>query len=75
MLLMYYQFPVNLDKCAGSCNTLDDLSCKVCVPNESEDLNLNVLNMITGINKSRTLTEYLSCKCECKFDGRKCNLN
>ena len=30
--------------------------------------------MITGINKSRTLTKHLSCKCECKFDDRKCNL-
>ena len=31
--------------------------------------------MITGINKSRTLTRLVSLKCECKFDGRKCNLN
>ena len=29
--------------------------------------------MITGINKSKTLTKHLSCKCKCKFDGRKCN--
>ena len=31
--------------------------------------------MITGINKSKTLTKHVSCKCECKFDSRKCNLN
>ena len=30
-------FMVNLDRCAGNCNTLDDLSSKVCVPNETED--------------------------------------
>ena len=33
-----YQFTVKLDKCVGSCNTLNDLSNKVCVPNKTEDL-------------------------------------
>ena len=41
--LRYYLFLVNLDRCAGSCNTLDDLTNNVCVPNETEDLNLHVL--------------------------------
>ena len=30
--LHYYPFAVNLDICVGSCNTLNDLSNKVCVP-------------------------------------------
>ena len=29
--------------------------------------------MITGIDKSKTLTKHISSKCKCKFDGRKCN--
>ena len=37
--LHYYHFAINLDRRAGSCNTLDDLSNKVCAPNEREDLN------------------------------------
>ena len=49
--LCYYSFVVNLDICARSCNTLNDLSNKVCVPNKAEDLNLNIFNMITGINE------------------------
>ena len=73
--LHYYSFAFNLDVWTGSCNTLDDLSNKVCVPNEKEDLNLHILNMIKGINESKTFTKHTSCKCECKFDGRKCNLN
>ena len=31
--------------------------------------------MITGINKSKTLTKYILCKCKCKFDERICNLS
>ena len=44
-------------------------------PNKAEDLNLSIFNLITGINELRTLTKYFSCKCKCKFDGRKCKLN
>ena len=47
----YYPFVVKLKRCIGSYNTLHDLSNKVCVPNKTEDLNLGVLNVITGINE------------------------
>ena len=49
----YYPFAVKLYRCVGSCNTLNDLSNKVCVPNKKEDLNLSVFNMITCINESQ----------------------
>ena len=57
----YYQFAVKLDRCVGSCNTLNDLSNKVCVPNKTEDLNLSMFNMITEINESKTLARQISC--------------
>ena len=69
----YYPFSVKLDRCVGSYNTLDDLSSKACVPNKTEDLNLNVFNMVTEINESKKLTKHISCECKCKFYGRKCN--
>ena len=46
--LHYYPFLVKLDRCVGSCNTLNDLSNKVCVPNKTGDLNIHVFNMMTG---------------------------
>ena len=51
----YYPFGIKLDRCAGSCNTLNDLYNKVFVSNETEDLNLSVFKMITGINKLKKL--------------------
>ena len=39
----YYSFAVNLDRSVSSCNTLNDLSNKACVPNKTEDLNIRVL--------------------------------
>ena len=66
-------FAVKLDRCVENCNTLNNLSDKVCVPNKTEDLNLRMFSIITGINKSKTLTKYISCECKCRFYGRKCN--
>ena len=54
--LRYYPFVVNLDRRVRSCNTLNDLSNKIYVPNKAEDLNLSVFDKITGINESKTLT-------------------
>ena len=69
----YYTFLVKLDQFAGSCNTINDLFNKVCVPNNTKDLNLNVFNMITGINESETLKKHILCKCKCKNDETICN--
>ena len=49
----YYPFAVKLDRSVGSCNTLNDLSNKVCVLNKTEDLNLSVFNIITRINEKK----------------------
>ena len=71
----YYPSAVRLDGCVGSCNTLNDLSDKVCVPNKTKKLNLSVFNMITGINESKILTKDIPCDFKCRFDGRKRNSN
>ena len=52
-LRYYYQLAVNLHRCAGSCNTLDDLYRRVCVPNKTKDLKLHDFNKITGINNQK----------------------
>ena len=32
-------------------------------------------NIIAAKNESEILAKHISCKCESKFDGRKCNSN
>ena len=67
----YYPYAVKLEKCVGNCNTLNDLSNRVCIRNKTEDLNMHVFNMITGTNESKILTKDISCECKCRFDGKK----
>ena len=69
----YYLFTVKLDRGIGSCNALNKLSNKACIPKKIEDSNLNVFSMITGINESQVLTKDISCECKRRFDGKKSN--
>ena len=40
--LKYYPFMISLDKCSGIFNSGNDLSTKICVPNKTKDLNVNM---------------------------------
>ena len=64
----YYPFAFKLDRCAGNCSTLNNLSNKVYVPNKSEDLNLSMSSMITWTNESKALAKHISYECKCRFD-------
>ena len=69
----YFLLAVKLDRWVGIPNALNDLSNKLCIRNNTENENLSMFNMITGINNNSTiLTKHISCKCKYKFDGRKC---
>ena len=46
-----YPFAFNLDRWVGGCNTLNGLHNKIFIPNKTEDLNISLFNMISGINK------------------------
>ena len=71
----YYPFAAKSDRCVGSYNTLNDLSNKVCVPNKTEDLNLSVFNMITGINESKALKNIYHVNVNVNLMEKKCNSN
>ena len=57
--LRKYPFACNVDRCAGNCHALNDLSNIACVLNKKEDLNLNAFNLITEINESKILTKHV----------------
>ena len=48
------------------------LSDKLGIPIKTEDLNLSVFNMNTGLYESKTLKKHISCGWKCKFDEAKC---
>ena len=62
---------ISLDKCNGGCNVVDYL-LKICVPSETNDVNVKVFNKVTRINQAKALIKHL-CNCKCKLDSTTCN--
>ena len=58
---------ISLDRFNRSCNTLDDSSSKICTPNNTKDVSIEVLNMITEKNEAKTLVKHISYNFNCKF--------
>lgn len=51
---------VSLYICDGSCNTLDDLSVILSVPNKTKDVNVELFIIITGFYESKFLAKHIS---------------
>ena len=47
----YYPFITSMNRCDGSCKTVEDPLGRTSVPNKMEDVNLKVFNMIKRIKK------------------------
>ena len=68
--LKIYPFMIRLDKCTRSCNVV---SPKICVPKETKDINVKVLNMKANKNKTKATTKHIFCPSECKFNSMSSN--
>ena len=71
--LKYYPFMVSLDKCSGSCYSVDKLSMRICIPSKTKEVDVKVFNMKTNRNEAKLLVKHISCDCKCKFNSTTCN--
>ena len=72
-VLPCYPFIISLDRYDGSCNTIGQISGRMCIPNKTGEIKLKVFNMIKQTSKLKTLYKDISCNCGCKFDAGKCD--
>ena len=70
---LFYLCNVLVNKCSGSCNTLDDPMAKLCVPNIIKRVNIKVYNFLTRLNETRNVLWHESCKCVCRLNSSVCN--
>ena len=66
---LFYPYNVQVNKCSGSCNTLDNPIEKLCVPNVIKGLNMKIYNFLTMLNETRNVLWHESCKCVCKLNS------
>ena len=71
--LLFYPYSIKLNKCKGSCNTINDLYAKICVPDNIKNTNVKLFNLISRINETRHIEWHKTCKYKCRLDPNICN--
>ena len=70
---LFYPYNVQINKCSGSCNTLDNPISKICVPKIIKNVNMKVYNFLIRLNETRNVLWHESCKCVCRLNSSVCN--
>ena len=70
---LFYPYNVLVNKCSGSCNTLDNPMAKLCVPNIIKRVNMKAYNFLMILNETRNVLWHESCKCVCRLNSSVCN--
>ena len=69
----FYPYSITINKCKGSCNTINKPYAKLCVPDTIKNINVNVFNLISRTNETRHIEWHKTCKCKCRLDASVCN--
>ena len=48
-----FPFSIKTSKCSGSCNNIDNPCAKFCTPDVVKNLNVKLLNLVSGTNEAR----------------------
>ena len=70
---MFHPFSIKVNKCSGSCNSINDPYAKLCVPDISKNINVKVFNLMSRINETRHEIWHETCKCKCRLSASVCN--
>ena len=52
---VFYPYSIKVNKCSGSCNTINDPFAKLCVPDITKNINVKVFNLMVRINETRQI--------------------
>ena len=70
---LFYQYNVLVNKCSGSCDTINNPMAKLCVPNTIKRINMKVYNFLMRLNETRNVLWHEICKCLCRLNSSVCN--
>ena len=70
---LFYPYNVLVNKCSGSCDTLDNPMAKLGVPYIIKRINMKVYNFLMRLNETRNVLRHESCKWICRLNSSVCN--
>ena len=72
---LFYPYNVQVNKCSGSCNTLDNPMAKLYVSNVIKRVNMQGYNFLMMLNETRNVLWHETCKCVWNSDTCRCDCN
>ena len=69
----FYPYSIKINRCKGSCNTINNPYAKICVPDQIKNTKVKVFNLMSRTNKTRHIKWHKTCKCRCRLDASICN--
>ena len=70
---VFYVYSITINKCKSSCNTINDLYAKLCVPDTIKNINIKAFNLMSRTNETRHIEWHKTYKCKCRLDASVCN--
>ena len=64
-----YPFSIKINRCKGSCNTINNPYAKICFPSQIKNINVKVFNLLSRTNETRHIKWHKTCT----LDASICN--
>ena len=71
--LMFYHYNIKINRCKGSCNTINDPYAKICAPDQNKNKNVKVFNLLSRTNETRRIKWHKNYKWKWRLDASICN--
>ena len=70
---IFYPYKIKINRCVGSCNTINDPYGKTFFANDIENIGLKVFNLLSQNKETTNIEKHKSCGCKCKLNKDSCN--
>ena len=70
---VFYHYSIKINRCKGSCSTINDPYARICVPDNIKSRNVKVFNLMSRTNQTRHIEWHKTCKCKCRLDVSVCS--
>ena len=70
---VFHPYSITINKCKGSCNTINSPYSRLCVPGTIRNINVKLFNLVSRTNETRHAKWHKTCKCKYRLDASVCN--
>ena len=71
--LSFYPYSIEVNKCRGTYNNINDPYGRLCVYDVVKVINVKAFSLISRTNETRRTEWNETCKCKCRLDASVCN--